>query len=103
MYGEMQLIFRKLPNVLLLPSDAIVRQGGTPYLWMVKEGVARLVEVEVQVDDQKLAKVVVVTRKGKQATKRDLTENDEIIYSNQSELADGEPVVPILDDWAPHQ
>jgi multidrug efflux pump subunit AcrA (membrane-fusion protein) len=104
MYGEMRLVFSKLPNVHLLPSDAIVRQGGTPYVWLVKDGKARLYQVEVQVDDQKLAKVVLLRKRANnQMTKRELTADDEVIYSNQSELSDGETVTAIPEDWMPHR
>jgi multidrug resistance efflux pump len=101
MYGEMQLVFRHLSNVCLLPSDAIVRQGGTPYIYLVKNGKASLVPIEEQVNDQKLAKVSLISKTAKGVVKRDLTGDDEVIYSNQSELTDGQAVKPIPEDWMP--
>jgi multidrug efflux pump subunit AcrA (membrane-fusion protein) len=101
MYGEMKLVFRHLPHVYLLPSDAVVRPGGTPYIYVVKDGKAKLVPVEVQVDDQKLAKVAVISKTANGIVKRELTGDEEVIYSNQSELTDGDAVKPIPQDWMP--
>jgi multidrug efflux pump subunit AcrA (membrane-fusion protein) len=101
MYGEMKLIFRKLANTYLLPSDAIVRQGGSSFLYLLRNGKAALVPVEVQVDDQRLAKVVVLEKTAGGLVKRDLTGQEEVIYSNQSELSDGQAVKPMPQDWSP--
>jgi len=101
MYGEMKLVFRKLENTYLLPSDAIVRQGGASFLYLVRNGKAALVPVEVQVDDQRLAKIVIVERTNNGVVKRDLTGQEEVIYSNQSELSGGQPVKSIPQDWSP--
>jgi hypothetical protein len=103
MTGYMELVFRHLSNLYLLPSDAIVRQGGTPYIFVVRDGKAALLPVEVQVDDQKLAKVRVISRTAKGVQKRDLTGNEEVIYSNQGELSEGQVVKPIPEDWMPQQ
>jgi multidrug resistance efflux pump len=99
-YGEMTLIFRKLPNTYLLPSDAIIHQGGAPYIYLVRDGKARLVPIEVQVDDQKLAKVAILSKTANGTVKRPLTGDEQVIYSNQSELTDGQAVEPIAVDWA---
>jgi len=101
MYGKMRLVFHKLPNVFLIPSDAIDRSGGSPSIYFVKDGKAHRAEVEVEVDDQKLARVRIVERTGTPEVKRALTGQEEIIYSNLSELTDGEPVKTIPIDWMP--
>jgi multidrug efflux pump subunit AcrA (membrane-fusion protein) len=101
MYGEMKLVFRRLENTYLLPSDAIVHQGGATYLYLVRNGKASLVPVEVQVDDQRLAKVAILEKTAGGTVKRDLTGQEEVIYSNQSELSDGQAVKPIPQDWSP--
>jgi multidrug efflux pump subunit AcrA (membrane-fusion protein) len=103
MYGEMRLIFRHLPHTYLVPSDAIVRQGGTPYLYLVKDGKATLLPIEVQTDDQHLAKVAILDKTPGGVVKRSLTGNEEVIYSNQSELSDGEAVKPIPHEWMPQE
>jgi multidrug resistance efflux pump len=101
MYGEMKLVFHRLENSYLLPSDAIVHQGGATYLYVARNGKAALVPVEVQVDDQRLAKVALVEKTATGSMKRDLTGREEVIYSNQSELSDGQAVKSIPQDWSP--
>jgi multidrug resistance efflux pump len=102
MYGEMRLIFRKLPNVYLIPSDAIDRSGGTPSLFLVRDGKAVRVEVAVEVDDQKMAKVKLIERSTTgQEVKRPLNGTEEIVFSNFNELTDGQPVDTIPIDWTP--
>jgi hypothetical protein len=101
MYGQMRLVFNKLPNVFLIPSDAIDRSGGTPSIFLIKNGKAHRVEVEVDVDDQKLARVRLIERTATGEVKRDLTGNEEIIYSNLNEIAQGEAVDTIPVDWKP--
>jgi multidrug efflux pump subunit AcrA (membrane-fusion protein) len=101
-YGEMRLVFRKLANVFLIPSDAVVRKGGTPYIWVVEDGKAKLLQIDVQVDDQKLAKVAIVIHQGRDIVKKDLTGKEVVITSNHSELTEGEPVISIPQDWMPH-
>jgi HlyD family secretion protein len=99
MYGEMRLVFEKLPSLLLIPADAIVYEGGTPYLYLVQKGKLHRVQVEVQMNTQSLAKVALIDKNGK---KHKLTGEEEIAYSHLSELTEGETVQPILHDWKPH-
>jgi multidrug resistance efflux pump len=101
MYGEMHLVFRELSHIYLIPSDAIVRSGGTPYIYLVKNGKATFAPVEIQVDDQRLAKVAIISKTATGTVKRNLTGTEEVIYSNQGELTDGEEVKPIPQDWRP--
>jgi hypothetical protein len=101
MYGEMKLVFRELSHVFLIPSDAIIRPGGTPYIYLVKDGKAVLVPVEVQVDDQHLTKVAIISKTKTGTIKRNLTGEEQIAYSNQGELTDGEAVKTIPQDWMP--
>jgi hypothetical protein len=100
-YGQMRLVFNQLPNIFLIPSDAIDRSGGTPSIFLVKDGKVHREEVEVDVDDQKLAKVKLLERTAKGVVKRGLTGKEEIIYSNLNELTEGEPVNTIPIDWMP--
>jgi hypothetical protein len=83
----------------LIPSDAIVRQGGPAYVYMVDNGIAHLVPVEVQADDMKLAKVTLVARHGSEVVHEELTGREEIVVSNQGELADGQAVKTNHVEW----
>jgi multidrug efflux pump subunit AcrA (membrane-fusion protein) len=103
MYGQMRLVFNKLPNIFLIPSDAIDRAGGSPSIFLVKDGKARRVQVEVEVDDQKLARVKIIERTATGEVKKVLTGKEEIIYSNLNEISDGEPVNTIPTDWISHE
>jgi multidrug resistance efflux pump len=100
MYGKMTLVLRKFKDAYLIPSSAIVRQAGVPYVYLVKDGVAHLQQVGVQVNDEKLAKVVLVETVGGDTLTRRLTGKEEIVYSNQGELNDGTAVKTNEVDWA---
>jgi multidrug resistance efflux pump len=95
MYGQMTLVFNKLEKTFLVPSDAIVHEGGTPFIYLVRNGKAHKVPVQVQVDDQKLAKIALLTRTSAGEIRHELTGEEQVIYSNLSELTDGQPVNPI--------
>jgi len=98
MFGELTLVLRKFDNAYMLPSSVIITPGGYPYIYVVKDGKARLQPVRVQVDDGKLVKIELLNKDG--AVVGDLTGTEEIIASNQGELAEGQPVKPTLvEDW----
>jgi multidrug efflux pump subunit AcrA (membrane-fusion protein) len=99
MIGRMTLVLHKFNDAFLIPTDAIIRQGGPAYVYVIKNGTARLVPVEVQADDMKLAKVTLVTRRGGEVVHEELTGQEEIVISNQSELADGQAVKTNHVDW----
>jgi multidrug efflux pump subunit AcrA (membrane-fusion protein) len=99
MYGTMQLVLRNFKNASLIPSSTVFSKGGKPYIYLVKDDVARLTPVEVQVDDGVLAKVQVIQGTGKTARRRELNANDRIVQSNQGELSDGQAVQPNLVSW----
>ncbi|HZU34671.1 MAG TPA: efflux RND transporter periplasmic adaptor subunit [Gemmataceae bacterium] len=99
MIGKMTLVLKRFKNSYLIPSSAIVKQGGTPYVYLVKDGVAHLQEVKVLVNDQRLAKVALVETSAKGTATRPLTGKEEIVYTGQGELSDGTPVKTNLQDW----
>jgi multidrug efflux pump subunit AcrA (membrane-fusion protein) len=99
MYGRMRLVLKKFQNAYLIPSSAIYSQGGSPYLYLAEKNVARLVPIDVQVDDGKLAKVSLEETVNGADVKRDLTDKDVIVASNQGELSDGQPVKPAASAW----
>jgi multidrug resistance efflux pump len=98
MIGTMRLVFQT-QSAYLLPSSAVFSQGGKPYIYEVKNGVAHLQPVEVQVDDGRLAKVAVIVQVGKEEVKKDLTGEEIIVASNQGELSDGQAVRATMVDW----
>ena len=88
MYGKMKLTMRQPQAVPLVPSNAIVRDGGMPYLFKNENGVARRSPIEIQMDDGTSAGV----RWSINGTTQDLSPTEEIIISNQGELQDGTPI-----------
>jgi multidrug resistance efflux pump len=99
MYGTMALVLRTFRDAYLLPSDALVQQGGQHYIYLLKNGKAEKVLVILQAEDGRLAKVVLVFKKGNQQLIEELTGNDQVIYSRLSELSPGESVHPVPVAW----
>jgi multidrug resistance efflux pump len=99
MYGKMNLVLKKFGGAYLIPSQAVFSRGGKSYLYLVRDGVATRVPVDVQVDDGVLAKVVIIDRSGKIEQRRELTGTEQIVLSNQGELSDGQHVTANRVKW----
>jgi multidrug resistance efflux pump len=99
MYGTMELVLQTFKDTYLVPSDALVQQGGEHYLYLYKDGKAQKVLVVLQADDGKLAKVAKILKKGDQQLLEEPTGNDQVIYSSLSDLSDGQAVTPIPVSW----
>jgi multidrug resistance efflux pump len=89
MYGKMRLLLRTFNNAYLIPSYAIVNEGGQSYLYLVKGGSAHKAEVRIRADNGKVARVVLL---GEGGETRRLSGDEEIVASNQGELSDGQVV-----------
>jgi multidrug efflux pump subunit AcrA (membrane-fusion protein) len=100
MYGKMRLVLKNLQDVFLLPSQAVVREGGSPYVYLVADGIVRRQPVAVDVDDGKVSRVRLLLKDDKKHTiRRDLNGKEEIVYTNQGELSDGQAVEVTEIDW----
>ncbi len=98
-YGKMTLVLKSFSNTHLIPSQAIIYQGGRTYLYIVQDGKAHRIPVEVEVDDGNLVKVVLLDKDGEAAG--ELTGAEEVIVSNQEELTEGQPVQTTpMEDWS---
>jgi multidrug resistance efflux pump len=98
MFGQMTLLLRNFNEAYMLPSSAIVTQGGYTYIYLVQDGKAHLQPVKVQVDDGKLVKVELLSKNGE--ILGDLTGKENVIVSNQAELNEGQPVkATLVEDW----
>jgi multidrug efflux pump subunit AcrA (membrane-fusion protein) len=93
MYGDLTLLLRKFNNVYMLPSSAIVNQGGVNFIYVVQDGKAHLQPVKVEVDDGKLVKVDLANDKDEVIG--ELTGKETVIVSNTGELSEGQPVKPV--------
>lgn len=96
MYGRMRLNFGEVKNTSLIPSGAIVRMGGVPYLYRVESGIAHRLRISIVVDDGTLARVFWLERDNGKDISRELNIKEEIILSNQGELEEGSAVEPEL-------
>ena len=85
MYGKMKLTMRQPQSDLLVPSSAIVRDGGMPFLFKNENGVVRRKSIVIQIDNGTTAAV----RWSVNGTTQDLSPDEEIVTSNQGELQDG--------------
>jgi multidrug efflux pump subunit AcrA (membrane-fusion protein) len=98
MYGKMTLVLQHFDNTYLIPSSAIVNQGGSTYVYVVVDGRAHLQPVRVQVDDGRLVKVELLGKDGEVVG--DLTGAEEIVISGQGELSEGQLVkTTLVEDW----
>jgi membrane fusion protein (multidrug efflux system) len=98
MYGTMRLSLSNFRNAYLIPSQAVFRQGGKSYIYLLKGDTVHQRPVDVQVDDGVLAKVVVLEN-GERTRRRELNADDQIVRSNQGELSDGQKVKPTEVAW----
>jgi hypothetical protein len=92
MYGQMRLTVKRFEKLPLVPSSAIVRRGGMPFLFRVEDGVARLRPVGIDIDDGTMAAVVWMEKDAGQQVRRPLRTDELIVASNQGELEDGSRV-----------
>ena len=90
MFGSMRLTVSRFKDVPVIPSAAIMRQGGVPFLVKVENGVARKKQIAVEADNGKWARVR--WSEGNQLS--ELSTQDEIIAGNASAIQDGTPVTP---------
>ena len=92
MYGQMKLVVKRFDKEPLVPSSAIVRRGGMPFLFRIEDGVARLRPVTVEIDDGTMAAVTWVEKADGQQVRRPLRTDELVVASNQGELVDGSRV-----------
>jgi hypothetical protein len=92
MYGKMKLTMLQPQSGLLVPSSAIVRDGGMTYLFKNENGIARRKPIVIQMEAGTTASV----RWSQNGTIQDLSPDEESITSNQGELQDGSPIQATL-------
>jgi HlyD family secretion protein len=98
MYGKMTLVLKSFGQIELIPSQSIIRQGGRTSVYVVQDGKAHLMPVEVQVDDGIMAHVVMLGKNGENMGH--LPESEQVIISNQEELSEGQPINAVLQESA---
>jgi HlyD family secretion protein len=99
MYGTMRLSLQKFADASLVPSTALVNEGGRHFLYLVKDGKAKRALVDRQLDDGRLAKVALIETVGGREVRRPLTGQETVVISNQGELSDGVAVKSTPTEW----
>jgi hypothetical protein len=99
MFGKMRLVLRSFGDAFLVPSNAVFSQGGRSYIFLVKDGKAVLTPVEIQVDDGRYAKLLLLKGAGPNEAPHELSGDETIVASNQGELSDGQAVKASPMEW----
>jgi multidrug resistance efflux pump len=99
MFGTMRLELQKFDNAWLVPSTALVSEGGRSFLYLARDGKAVRVPVAVQVDDGRLAKVALDEVVDGREVRHELTGREAVVVSNQGELSDGQAVKAVPSAW----
>jgi hypothetical protein len=104
MSGHMRISLQKLGNSYLLPSSAVFSRGGKQFIMTVVDSATRLQPVRVQVNDGRIAKVLLIVRSANAHTGdpemlQELTGQEEIVASRQTELASGQQVHTAPTEW----
>lgn len=102
-YGTMELILQKFEGGYTIPATAIRTEKGETYIYEVKNQRVHRVPVRVDLEDAIRARVSVIVRKpvpskGIQGVYRGLTGKEEIVYTNQGELSEGQLVRAVLEE-----
>src|SRR5262249_44352760 len=98
MYGDMKLFLQSFDKAYLVPSGAVFERDGKAYIFEVKDDIAHLVPVHVQLEDGVESKIVKLVRQQNPRTgqaevvEQELTGDEEILRSGQGEIADGQRV-----------
>ena len=95
----MKLVLQGFKNSYFLPSTAVFSQGGTSFIFLVKDGRALRTPVEILADNGKTLNLVLLEKSNGGVIRRELTGKEEIVSSNQGELSDGQSVKTTLVTW----
>ena len=98
-YGTMRLVLGGFLNAFLVPSTAVFSQGGNSFIFLVKDGKAVKTPVEIQADNGKTLKLALIERNAGNEVRKELTGNEDIVFSNQGELTNGQEIKPTLVEW----
>jgi hypothetical protein len=98
-YGRMRLVVGNFQDAFLLPRNAVVSEGGTSYVYLVKDGRVVKTPVTVRADNGEEVKVALLEKVGGMVVKRDLAGTEEVVNSNQGELSNGQAVKTTPVDW----
>jgi membrane fusion protein (multidrug efflux system) len=81
MFARVEVLVGKHPNALQIPIDAVSRLEDAQYVYVVREGTAVRVPVEIGVRDENLVEIT-----------KGLNGSEEVIVSGKDLVHDGTPV-----------
>jgi multidrug resistance efflux pump len=104
MTGRMKLLLRHFAEGYVLPSTAVYTRGGKPYILTVEDGVTKQYPVKVQVNDGRVAKVALVTRRKDRSgvsheVVTELTGRELVLDGRQLEVGEGVSVQATPAEW----
>jgi hypothetical protein len=104
MSGYMRLNLKQFRGASLVPSSAVYTKGGKPYILTVQDGKSAAIPVRVQMDDGKVAKVLLITQEADPGRNlpeilREITPQDTVILNRQVEIGAGRAVAVTLENW----
>ncbi len=104
MTGTLKLRLRNFAEGYVLPSTAVYTRGGKPYILAVEDGLTKQYPVKVQVNDGRVAKVALVSRRkaASGATREVLTEltgKELVLDGRQLEIGEGVEVQATPAEW----
>ena len=98
-YGKMRVQVRPKSDDLLLPSSVISYRGGVPFVFRVENGFVKKIPVEIDLDDGETLHLWLKQSEAGQTISRNVNPGDEYVISNQGELEDSQPILPVLVSW----
>lgn len=98
-YGRMRLMIKHNASNTLIPLSAISRRGGITYVFKVDNGVVHRIRVDVDLEDQQFAHVLLRTHQNNIEQRQEMLPTDEYVISNLGELEDNQPVTTFLTSW----
>jgi len=78
MTAEVEILLKHVDGALLVPLEAVVENGGTSFVFVLKDGRAKRVEIKTGISDDEYAQVL-----------SGLQEGDEVVLSPLEKLEDG--------------
>lgn len=103
MSANMKLFLKRFSGGFVVPSNAIYSRSGKPYVLLVENGKTKQYPVQVQLNDQRIAKILieksVVDSAGSHEVATELTGQEEIVVAKQLEIGDGQSVRAAISQW----
>lgn len=81
MNGEVEIILQEKEEVLVVPSEAVMKKGEKYYVFVVKEGATKKQEVEIGLGTETETEII-----------KGIFEKDEVVTENPSKIKEGQSI-----------